>query len=101
MTQSVPSKPVKYESNHLTIKITDMITFKNFKNFAEAEIDLSKPMTLLIGRNGSDKSNIIEGIELLSEFFEGREVHDISDVGRGGEFEIRGGIQGCFKQGKK
>lgn len=27
-----------------------MHTFKNFKNFADVEIDLSKPMTLLIGR---------------------------------------------------
>ncbi|NOQ37177.1 MAG: AAA family ATPase, partial [Methylococcaceae bacterium] len=41
-----------------------MHTFKNFKNFSDVEIDLSKPMTLLIGRNGSGKSNLIEGVEL-------------------------------------
>ena len=58
-----------------------MHTFKNFKNFAYAEIDLSKPMTLLIGRNGSGKSNVIEGVELLAELIKAREVHEISDVG--------------------
>lgn len=76
-----------------------MHTFKNFKNFAYAEIDLSKPMTLLIGRNGSGKSNVIEGVELLAELLKGRQVHEISDVGRGGEFEIRGSLNGCFRQG--
>jgi energy-coupling factor transporter ATP-binding protein EcfA2 len=76
-----------------------MHTFKNFKNFAEAEIDLSKPMTLLIGRNGSGKSNVIEAVELLAEFVKERKVHEISDIGRGGRFEIRGSLAGCFKRG--
>ena len=75
-----------------------MHTFKNFKNFANVEIDLSKPMTLLIGRNGAGKSNLIEGVELLAELIKGREVHEISDVERGGEFQIRGSLQGCFQQ---
>jgi chromosome segregation ATPase len=35
-----------------------MHTFHNFKGFKEAQINLSKPMTLLIGRNGSGKSNV-------------------------------------------
>ncbi len=76
-----------------------MHTFKNFKNFADVEIDLSKPMTLLIGRNGSGKSNLIEGVELLSELIKGRQAHEISDINRGGEFEIRGSLNGCFRYG--
>lgn len=76
-----------------------MHTFKNFKNFVDVEIDLSKPMTLLIGRNGSGKSNLIEGVELLAELIKGREVHEISDIERGGEFEVRGSLNGCFKKG--
>lgn len=76
-----------------------MHTFKNFKNFEYAEIDLSKPMTLLIGRNGSGKSNVIEGVELLAELLNRREAHEISDIGRSGKFEIRGSLAGCFKQG--
>lgn len=78
-----------------------MHTFKNFKNFADAEIDLSKPMTLLIGRNGSGKSNVIEGVELLAELLKGRKVHEVSDVEQRGQFEIRGNLNGCFKQGSE
>ncbi|MCK5872165.1 MAG: AAA family ATPase, partial [Methylococcales bacterium] len=78
-----------------------MHTFKNFKNFADVEIDLSKPMTLLIGRNGSGKSNLIEGVELLAELIKGRLIDDISDLGRRSKFEIRGGLKGCLKKGEK
>ena len=69
----------------------------NFKNFADARIDLLKPVTLLIGRNGAGKSNVIEGVELLAELAQGRSLHEISDVGRGGgsTFEIRGGLRNC------
>jgi predicted ATPase len=76
-----------------------MHTFKNFKNFEYAEIDLSKPMTLLIGRNGSGKSNVIEGVELLGQLRISGRLEDISDIERGGRFEIRGGLQGCFRKG--
>ncbi len=78
-----------------------MHIFKNFKNFADVEIDLSKPMTLLIGRNGSGKSNLIEGVELLSELIKGRLIEEISDLGRKSKFEIRGGLKGCIKKGEK
>jgi predicted ATPase len=78
-----------------------MHTFKNFKNFAEAEIDLSKPMTLLIGRNGSGKSNVIEGVELLAALVKLTPLNEISDIERGGRFEIRGSLAGCFKRGTK
>lgn len=78
-----------------------MHTFKNFKNFADAEIDLSKSMIILIGRNGSGKSNLIEGVELLAELIKETELNEISDIERGGRFEIRGGLNGCFRQGTK
>jgi predicted ATPase len=78
-----------------------MHTFKNFKNFADVEIDLSKPMTLLIGRNGSGKSNLIEGVALLAELIKGRLIEEISDIGRKSKFEIRGGLKGCIKKENK
>jgi len=78
-----------------------MHTFKNFKNFADAEIDLSKPMTLLIGRNGSGKSNVIEGVELLAELVKGRALNEITDIGRKGAFEIRGGLAGCLNKNEE
>jgi ABC-type branched-subunit amino acid transport system ATPase component len=69
----------------------------NFKNFSDAQIELLNPVTLLIGRNGAGKSNVIEGVELLAELAQGRSLHEISDVGRGGgsTFEIRGGLRNC------
>ncbi|MDY6851136.1 MAG: AAA family ATPase [Thermodesulfobacteriota bacterium] len=58
--------------------------FGNFKGFESAELDLFEPLTVLIGPNGSGKSNAIEGIELLSYIARGGLLHEISDVGRGG-----------------
>jgi predicted ATPase len=77
-----------------------MHTFINFKNFANANIELIvNPMTILIGRNGSGKSNIVEGIELLAQIAHGRPLYEISDLGRNG-FEIRGGLLSCNTIGK-
>jgi predicted ATPase len=74
--------------------------FHNFKGFKDTQIDLMCPMTLLIGRNGSGKTNVIEGIELLAQLASGRPLYEISDIGRGSgsTFEIRGGLQGCARK---
>ncbi len=75
-----------------------MYHFKNFKNFADARLDLFQSVTLMIGKNGAGKSNAIEAIELLAQIARGRPLHEIVDVGRGssGLFEIRGGLEGCL-----
>lgn len=68
----------------------------DFKGFADAQINLLQPFTVLIGRNGSGKSNTIEGIELLSHIAQGRPLYEMTDVGRGlNTFEIRGGLEAC------
>ena len=56
---------------------------RNYKGFADAQIDLFKPFSLLIGPNGSGKSNVIEAIELLSFVARGQPLHEIGDIGRG------------------
>jgi len=71
----------------------------NFKNFAEAKLDLSKPLTVLLGRNGSGKTNLIEGIELLSTLARGTPFNEITDLDRGGAFEVRGGLRSCIRFG--
>lgn len=73
--------------------------FENFKNFAAAKINLFSPMTLMIGKNGSGKSNVIEAVELLAQIAHGRPLYEITDSGRGSgtTFEIRGGLPGCLK----
>ncbi len=74
--------------------------FHNFKGFKDTQIELLRPMTLLIGRNGSGKTNVIEGMELLAQLASGRPLYEISDIGRGSgsTFEIRGGLQGCMRK---
>jgi predicted ATPase len=75
--------------------------FIDFKSFADAELSLFRPLTLLIGKNGSGKSNAIEGVELLAELVHGRPLYEVSDVARGGAFEVRGGLPGCVREGKE
>ena len=38
------------------------ITFKNFRNFEDYQVDLGRKVTVFIGRNGTGKTSIIDGI---------------------------------------
>jgi len=79
-----------------------MHIFKDFKNFADARLNLFAPVTLLIGKNASGKTNTIEAVELLANLAHGRAIHEITDMGRGlgsGTFEIRGGLPACARAG--
>lgn len=76
-----------------------MYGFQHFKGFVDARLQLAGPFTLLIGRNGSGKSNAIEGIELLAQLAAGRPLHDVTELGRGGALEVRGGLVGCARRG--
>lgn len=80
-----------------------MHRFQNFKSFGNASIDLMRPMTLLIGRNGAGKSNAIEGVELLAQLAHGLPLFNVVDIGRGtpGSFEVRGGLNGCLRRGEE
>ena len=74
---------------------------RNYKGFADAQIDLLRPFSLLIGPNGSGKSNVIEAIELLSFVARGQPLYEIGDIGRGSSgLEVRGGLQACGRKGK-
>ncbi len=76
--------------------------FRNFKNYSEAAIDLFSNFTLLIGKNGSGKSNLIEGVELLAALAEGRPLHEMVE-GKSylsNMYSIRGGIHSCVKFGE-
>ena len=73
----------------------------DFKNFADAELNLFEPLTILLGRNGSGKTNLIEGIELLAAFARGVPFNEITDIDRGGGFEVRGGLRSCIRFGKE
>lgn len=75
-----------------------MHILRNFKGFEEVEVDLLRPLTLVIGPNGIGKSNLIEGVELLAFLASGQPLHAVSDLGRGGAFEVRGGLQSCARR---
>jgi len=75
--------------------------FIDFKSFEDARLDTFRPLTLLIGKNGSGKSNVIEAMELLAEIAHGRPLYEMTDIGRGGRsFEVRGGLSACPRGGR-
>ena len=75
--------------------------FMAFKGFKDVSIDLRQPFTLLIGPNGSGKTNLIEAIELLSFIARGQPLYEIADVGRTETgLQIRGGLQACGHMGR-
>ena len=77
-----------------------MYYFYDFKGFKQVGIDLLRPFTLLIGPNGSGKTNVIEAIELLSFVARGQPLYEIADVGHAATgLQIRGGLQACGRTG--
>lgn len=76
-----------------------MLRLRDFKNFPSAEVDLSAPLTILLGRNGTGKTNLIEGVELLAALVQGVPLHEISETDRGGPLDLRGGLPSCPRFG--
>ncbi len=64
-----------------------------FKSFRSATLPLGD-LTLVVGRNGSGKSNALDGLWVLSRLAQGGEIRDALDGGREGP-AIRGGVAGC------
>lgn len=78
-----------------------MHRLRDFKNFGSAALDLFEPLTILLGRNGGGKTNLLEGIELLAALARGVPVSEVTDVGQGGTLELRGGLASCVRFGTK
>ena len=76
-----------------------MHQFENFKSFRSAEIELLRPLTILVGPNGSGKSNALEGIEVLSLIAAGNPLREITDLDREAALNVRGGLHGCPRYG--
>lgn len=79
-----------------------MYRFKNFKCFADVSLDLDRAkLTVLIGRNGSGKSNAIEALALLGALAHGLALTEIGDVKETARHRVRGGLAGCFRKGAR
>lgn len=71
-----------------------------FKSFRDARLPL-RDLTLMIGRNGSGKSNAIDGLQVLAKLAQGEDIRDAIEGGRRREgTEIRGGARGCAPFGE-
>lgn len=69
-----------------------------FKSMRQAKIPL-RPLTLLVGRNGSGKSNVLDALAVLSALSSGATFRDALDGGPAGPL-VRGGSEGCAPVGE-
>ncbi len=74
------------------------IRLVSFKSVRNARIALG-PLTLVVGRNGSGKSNILDAVSVLSALASGTSLRDALDGGREGPI-VRGGSEGCAPVGE-
>jgi predicted ATPase len=70
-----------------------------FKSFRDARLPL-RDLTLMIGRNGSGKSNAIDGLQVLAKLSQGEDIRDAIEGSRRDGAEIRGGARGCAPFGE-
>lgn len=74
------------------------ITLVRFKSFKDVRIPI-EPLTILIGRNGSGKSNALDAFEVLGRLARGLDVRDALDGSLDGLMPIRGGSAGLAPAG--
>lgn len=77
--------------------VLEEIRLPSFKSVRSATLPL-RDLTLLVGRNGSGKSNVLDGLWVLSRLAGGGEIRDQLDGGRDGA-AVRGGAEGCAPLG--
>ena len=70
-----------------------------FKSYSDVTLAL-EPLTVLIGRNGSGKSNGLDALEVLSRLARGDEVRDALEGNRRDAEPVRGGLDGCAPHGQ-
>lgn len=66
----------------------------SFKSYEDVVIAFA-PLTILIGRNGSGKSNALDALEIISRLARGDEVRDALEGDRRDADPVRGGAEGC------
>ncbi|MBO0767658.1 MAG: AAA family ATPase [Solirubrobacterales bacterium] len=72
----------------------DELRLDGFKSFRNAVLPLGD-LTLLIGRNGSGKSNAIDALHVLARLAGGEDIREALEGNRREGQEVRGGVAGC------
>ncbi|MGH9181686.1 MAG: AAA family ATPase [Acidimicrobiales bacterium] len=78
--------------------VIEEVRLTAFKSFRDAVLPLDE-LTLLVGRNGSGKSNALDGLWVLARLAQGEDIRDALDGGREGP-AVRGGAAGCAPFGE-
>lgn len=78
--------------------VVEEVRLSSFKSFRDAVLPLDE-LTLIVGRNGSGKSNALDGLWALSRLASGEDMRDALDGGREGP-AVRGGAAGCAPFGE-
>lgn len=94
--QSVTKPPERRFPPHLAGSLE--IEVRDFKSFAQANLKMNSPVTFLVGPNGSGKSNLIEALDILRHLILGGSLSQISDLGKGGQLEIRGDLDNATRK---
>jgi energy-coupling factor transporter ATP-binding protein EcfA2 len=73
------------------------VRLKNFKSFVDETAELAAPLSLLVGGNGSGKSNLFDALRFLHGLALGLNVFEVlmgtTEVGRPPWMGLRGGVE--------
>ena len=75
--------------------ILEKLTLLNYKNIAEATLELSPKMNCFIGRNGAGKTNVLDAVYYLSFCHSASNPVDSQVVRHGQEFLMLEGVYAC------
>ncbi|QKW09070.1 ATP-binding protein [Streptomyces sp. NA04227] len=82
----------------MTAQAIEEVRLTAFKSFRREAFRLA-PLTVLIGRNSSGKSNALDGLEVLSRLARGEDIAEALESRRSPAGPVRGGLAGCVPHG--
>ncbi|MFG3394415.1 MULTISPECIES: AAA family ATPase [Streptomyces] len=94
LSAPVPLRYVEQVTGHAI----EEVRLTAFKSFHGAVLPLA-PLTVLIGRNSSGKSNALDGLEVLSRLARGDDISEALESRRSAAGPVRGGLSGCVPHG--
>lgn len=78
--------------------VIEEVRLTAFKSFRDAVLPV-EPVTALVGRNSSGKSNALDALDVLARLASGLKIKDALEARSGDTGAVRGGLQGCVPHG--